>query len=213
MVSGRERLGLSQRELAERLKGYGVNLQQSAIGKIEVGKREPKLDEVIAIARVLTIRLDAIATDPVGQYLDHTAQLARDMRQSRSGLKSILHQLDTIYALLNDERVFRSRQQFSGSRSHQDERLSAGVQPARIPELRTDDDIVKMDVYDRFQIEEFGGDDLTAIEDQYMIDTTGRFKKLLDTITASVVISADDYAAIIERHPFKGKQSREDDPY
>ncbi|WP_168706492.1 helix-turn-helix domain-containing protein [Gordonia paraffinivorans] len=66
MRSYRERAGLSQRALAERLQELGVAIDQTAIARMESGKREPKLSEAAQISWFLNFDLHEAAVD-VGQ--------------------------------------------------------------------------------------------------------------------------------------------------
>lgn len=61
VIHGRTSRGLSQRELVERLADLGVSMYQSGLAKIEKGDREPKIDEVVAIATVLGFSLDSLS--------------------------------------------------------------------------------------------------------------------------------------------------------
>lgn len=67
-ISGRRKtLGLTQRGLVDKLADIGFPMHQSALAKIEKGDREPKIDEVAALATVLGLRLDEILVSPEGQ--------------------------------------------------------------------------------------------------------------------------------------------------
>lgn len=51
--AGRVRLGLSQRALADKLRGRGISVDQAAITRMETGQREPKLIEALQISDFL----------------------------------------------------------------------------------------------------------------------------------------------------------------
>ncbi len=58
VVEYRKARGLTQRDLADRLTRSGIAMPQSTLAKVERGSREPKLDEAVAIARLLGFSLD-----------------------------------------------------------------------------------------------------------------------------------------------------------
>lgn len=53
VLGGRQRLGLSQRALAQQLADLGVTIDQASIARMESGRREPRLSEAVAIAEFL----------------------------------------------------------------------------------------------------------------------------------------------------------------
>lgn len=57
----RNRLGISQRTLSERLAEAGMKIDPTAITRMETGQREPKLNEALALAEFLDIDLGSIS--------------------------------------------------------------------------------------------------------------------------------------------------------
>ncbi|TMR87940.1 helix-turn-helix domain-containing protein [Nonomuraea basaltis] len=53
----RQQRGWTQQELAERLKAQGTSLHQSAVARIEAANRPVRLNEALALARVLEVEL------------------------------------------------------------------------------------------------------------------------------------------------------------
>jgi transcriptional regulator with XRE-family HTH domain len=74
----REQRGLSQAELAQRVKDLGHSCTQATIWKLEQGHREPKLAEAAAIGQALGL-LDwtKLATRPATFKLEQTVDLCR----------------------------------------------------------------------------------------------------------------------------------------
>ena len=56
----RERLPLTQEQLAAMLQVRGVDLTRSALAKIEVGQRHVYLDELIAFQQVLRVSFEEL---------------------------------------------------------------------------------------------------------------------------------------------------------
>ncbi len=56
----RERLHLTQEQLAAMLQVRGVDLTRSALAKIEVGQRHVYLDELIAFQQVLRVSFEEL---------------------------------------------------------------------------------------------------------------------------------------------------------
>lgn len=71
----REAQGISQAEIAARLVRLGIALPQQTIARIETGKRGVRLDEAAGIARVLSVDLAEMLSDPV-EVRDARTQLA-----------------------------------------------------------------------------------------------------------------------------------------
>lgn len=63
----REALGLSQSEVARRAKAKGLNIWQSAIGRIETGERQVTLNEALTLAAV-------VEADPMQMAAYHSAE-------------------------------------------------------------------------------------------------------------------------------------------
>lgn len=72
----RERAGLSGSELAEE-----TGLSQSAISRIEAGKRTPTIDTVQAIAAALKLSVSDLLGEPAQGLSDDEATLLRDFRR------------------------------------------------------------------------------------------------------------------------------------
>ena len=56
----RMQLGISQRELADRMQLVGIDIDKNAIQRIECGKRFVTDIEILAFAKVFDITLDAL---------------------------------------------------------------------------------------------------------------------------------------------------------
>src|SRR4051812_47691159 len=69
----RERGGMSQRALADRLREFGLDVHQTTIGKWETGQRRFTLDEALAISLALDVQLVHMLA---GSYLRGRNQFA-----------------------------------------------------------------------------------------------------------------------------------------
>ena len=56
----RERIGMTQEQLAAKLQICGCDITRSAVAKIEVGQRHLYPDEIILIHRILSVPYDEI---------------------------------------------------------------------------------------------------------------------------------------------------------
>jgi transcriptional regulator with XRE-family HTH domain len=79
----RQRAGLSQAALAERLVGMGFRIDDSAITRIEKHQRTVKLEEAVAIAQTLDVPLDTLLSDHAAKLRELQQHLER--QQSRLG--------------------------------------------------------------------------------------------------------------------------------
>ncbi|MBN7458326.1 helix-turn-helix domain-containing protein [Mycobacteroides abscessus] len=82
----REERGLTQRQLSELLAGHRVQLDNSAITRIENGAREPRIREAIVLADVLEFPLSTLGVFDIGgetQFASAEAELKRDMALAR----------------------------------------------------------------------------------------------------------------------------------
>ncbi|GHV07160.1 hypothetical protein FACS1894217_07370 [Clostridia bacterium] len=59
----REERGLSQEQLAAKLQCEGINLAQKAVSRIELGSRVVADFELVALARIFGVTLDALLSD------------------------------------------------------------------------------------------------------------------------------------------------------
>jgi transcriptional regulator with XRE-family HTH domain len=60
----REEAGLTQEQVAARMRSLGHHLYQNTIWKIEAGKRPVRVNEAVALANILGIPLDGLLRDP-----------------------------------------------------------------------------------------------------------------------------------------------------
>ena len=93
--AARLRAGLTQQQLCNRLEEEAeVELDTSAITRIEAGQREPRLGEALAIARVLGFPLDNLVP---GAELDfYMSDVKRLMDESRAALVKMLQSVDPV---------------------------------------------------------------------------------------------------------------------
>jgi transcriptional regulator with XRE-family HTH domain len=97
----RERLGLSQVELEEKLKRRGVDLPQSAISKMERGERAPHPDELVAIAKVFGLTVDTMLGHKGGNddSLDYALRSMRETnRRSVMAIRLVANDIDAVEA-------------------------------------------------------------------------------------------------------------------
>ncbi|WP_081712490.1 helix-turn-helix domain-containing protein [Gordonia amicalis] len=100
----RQALGLSQRQLCERLASEGVRLTQSALAKVERGEREPKIDEVAAIARVLRFSVDTlIVLSREEQVAQQIEKVSAAMAEARAASVSVAAELTLAIDLIQQE--------------------------------------------------------------------------------------------------------------
>lgn len=95
--AARLRAGLTQQQLHDRLLP-GVDLDTSAITRIEAGQREPRLGEALAIARVLGFELHDLA--PRGELDYYLGDVKRLMNESRAALVKMLQSVDPVLDFL-----------------------------------------------------------------------------------------------------------------
>ncbi len=62
--AARERAGLSQEDLAQRMREAGFKFHQQTIGRIEAKERSVRVGEALAFARIVKTNLDALARPP-----------------------------------------------------------------------------------------------------------------------------------------------------
>jgi transcriptional regulator with XRE-family HTH domain len=93
--AARLRAGLTQQQLCDRLEEEAeVELDTSAITRIEAGQREPRLGEALAIARVLGFGLDNLV--PRAELDVYLSDVKRLMDESRAALVTMLRSVDPI---------------------------------------------------------------------------------------------------------------------
>lgn len=109
----RERAGLSQRALAERLSMFGVHLDPSAITRIERGERDAKVAEAVVLAQALSTSVaDLLADDPSMQLRDEVYALAARQRRLQEEIESYgqaVNRLEEVLAALPPERAEHER--------------------------------------------------------------------------------------------------------
>jgi transcriptional regulator with XRE-family HTH domain len=91
----RLRSGLTQQQLCQRLaEETGVDLDTSAITRIEAGQREPRLGEALAIARVLGFGLNNLV--PRADLDFYLSDVERLMKESRAALIRMVKSVDPV---------------------------------------------------------------------------------------------------------------------
>lgn len=88
----REAAHMTQRELVERLSEKGVELDTSAITRIEKGQREPRLREAIEISELLDFSLDLVGAPDLEEFGGET-QFARYEHLMRRSMESARRKL------------------------------------------------------------------------------------------------------------------------
>jgi transcriptional regulator with XRE-family HTH domain len=93
--AARLRAGLTQQQLCDRLlEETKVDLDTSAITRIEAGQREPRLGEALAIARVLGFGLDNLV--PRAELDVYLSDVKRSMDESRAALVTMVRSVDPV---------------------------------------------------------------------------------------------------------------------
>jgi transcriptional regulator with XRE-family HTH domain len=93
--AARLRAGLTQQQLCDRLdEEADVELDTSAITRIEAGQREPRLGEALAIARVLGFALDNLV--PRAELDFYMSDVKRSMDESRAALVKMILSVDPV---------------------------------------------------------------------------------------------------------------------
>jgi transcriptional regulator with XRE-family HTH domain len=78
----RERVGLSQIELAQR-----IGLSKNAMNNIETGDADPRASRIVAIAQVLGVSTDALLLDtPVTASREHQPATKRPRRRTAASV-------------------------------------------------------------------------------------------------------------------------------
>ena len=78
----REQVGLSQIELAQR-----IRLSKNAMNNIETGDADPRASRIVAIAQVLGVRTDALLLDtPVTASREHQPVTKRPRRRTAASV-------------------------------------------------------------------------------------------------------------------------------
>lgn len=93
----REKRGLSQAQLSELVKSRGFNLHQTAIAKIEAGKRPLRVGELFALS-------DCLGFTPLGlYYLPEGALAAADLKTLDAQLKDAVLHASATEKMLSDQ--------------------------------------------------------------------------------------------------------------
>jgi transcriptional regulator with XRE-family HTH domain len=93
--AARLRSGLTQQQLCARLlKETGVDLDTSAITRIEAGQREPRLGEALAIGRVLGFGLNNLV--PRADLDFYLSDVERLLKESRAALIRMVKSVDPV---------------------------------------------------------------------------------------------------------------------
>lgn len=102
--------GWTQKELVERLSEKGVQLDTSAITRMEKGQREPRLREAIEISELLDFSLDLVGADELlelggeTQFARGEELFLRDMRAARQKLlDACFHQHVAFDGIFSDD--------------------------------------------------------------------------------------------------------------
>jgi len=79
----REELGMTQKQLAERMTRRGFSIRQTTIAKIEAGQRPVRVNEAVALANILAVELGDLVDDPVasGEAAELSAEHRRLLRE------------------------------------------------------------------------------------------------------------------------------------
>lgn len=88
----RQRRGLTQRALADRLKELGVSVDQASIARMEAGKREPRLGEALEISEYLGFDVNSV-TPSEGAYLTRYGmqdKTVHDFYRARAAIEEYL---------------------------------------------------------------------------------------------------------------------------
>lgn len=102
----RERLGLTQSEVAAALKDQGLRLDQSGLSRAELGKRALTVGEASAYARALSTTLDEVLrNDPFDDFVAEARAGLRALEQARTNSLAALlaysNQMDRYKLVLN----------------------------------------------------------------------------------------------------------------
>lgn len=99
----REKAGLSQAELAQKLEDYGVSLHPSAIAKIEArdvaNPRTVRLNEADALARALGVPLVELVSGPHLEFLEAVALLEQAVNDREAAERSAARARDKLQTL------------------------------------------------------------------------------------------------------------------
>ena len=104
--AARERLGLSQRALANALAGEGLSLDPSAVTRLERAEREVRISEAVVLARVL----QTTVADLVGEVRDEPeralmrarVETDEEMNRARQALIEALRGFEYVQLLLRE---------------------------------------------------------------------------------------------------------------
>ena len=86
----REKAGMSQTALAKALSEHGVKAHMTTVAKIEAGDRSIRLNEAVALSRILGIDLPVPANKPVKFKIDENARLLRHATDEYEGTFSLV---------------------------------------------------------------------------------------------------------------------------
>lgn len=107
----RERLGASQSDVAAELAGWGLEMHQTTLAKLEAGKRPIRLAEMFALASLYgltpgTVLLDAGSTIDGGDDVDRRlAEVETTRRETEEEFERYSHAVFAILAHAADERA------------------------------------------------------------------------------------------------------------
>jgi len=98
----REKLGMTQAEVARGMTAQGLAMLQSTIAKIEACQRPVRLNEAVRLAAVLRTQLDDLMTDPRQRDMQDALAAARDEERELLGqLLQATHRLEQRRAALD----------------------------------------------------------------------------------------------------------------
>lgn len=121
----REGKALSQRAVSERLRDLGVQLDHTAIARIELGKREPKLSEAVALSAVCGLDLDTFSRSPASEAAAAQVFVRDVLTSARADLVLALGALVSILETPTDIDGYFSFEEATGAKTPESAALMA----------------------------------------------------------------------------------------
>ncbi len=201
--SERKRRGWSQEQLCERLAQQRTPISQSVISKMESARREPRPDELVAIAKVFGLTVDTMLGHKGGKddSLDYALRSMRDtVRRSVTAIRMAANDIDAAEGEVFSY-VFAGNRQLAQYLSAFHRHAEIALTALRITELLTDIDVAAPPGYvvkkDEVSREQVRAECDTARE--RLRATKRRFDELVAAAPNSADVTAEMFKAISER--------------
>lgn len=123
--------GLTQDQLADHLASHGHDMHQSTVAKLEAGKRPIRVNELVALARILGVSAHELITDGELEHAGELAVAERELRAARAQEAATARELRHVEQKL---REVQAQRDYVADQARVDRDRVAGLE-ARVREL------------------------------------------------------------------------------